>query len=236
MLFGALAGLLCLPGVCAGQSFNQYQEFFDGPAKFLMTREEEQAWERIEEVSQAQLFFRMFWAKRDPDPSTQVNEFFADFKMRVDAADLMFSTPETKGSRTDRGMVLILIGKPQRRMLQKTDPGMTVRRRGARRIPLTLQEDGDFAALLGQESVSPDVGDHDSDQQTFEVWEFETDGDSEIASVVFVQAPNHGGDFFLERNNRLNAWVMLELEEAPQKTIANPDLGDSDQLARLRRN
>jgi len=52
-----------------------------------------------------------FWKKKDPSPSTDENEVFNEYYHRIQYADDHFSH-YTKGWKTDRGMVYILLGAP----------------------------------------------------------------------------------------------------------------------------
>ncbi|MEJ2617438.1 MAG: GWxTD domain-containing protein, partial [Ignavibacteriaceae bacterium] len=55
--------------------------------------------------------FREFWKKKDPVPSTEENEVFNEYYRRVATANANFSH-YVKGWKTDRGMVLIILGNP----------------------------------------------------------------------------------------------------------------------------
>ena len=55
--------------------------------------------------------FREFWKKKDPVPSTDENEVFNEYYRRVAVANASFSH-YIKGWKTDRGMVLIILGNP----------------------------------------------------------------------------------------------------------------------------
>jgi GWxTD domain-containing protein len=53
-----------------------------------------------------------FWEARNPDPSTQVNEFRVEVEKRINYANKHFSTQIRQGARTDRGIVLLKYGFP----------------------------------------------------------------------------------------------------------------------------
>jgi GWxTD domain-containing protein len=53
-----------------------------------------------------------FWERKDPDPSTGVNEFKQEFYRRVQIANAEFGKDTEQGWKTDRGRVIILYGKP----------------------------------------------------------------------------------------------------------------------------
>lgn len=52
-----------------------------------------------------------FWKKKDPSPSTDENEVFNEYYRRIQYANDHFSH-YTKGWKTDRGMVFIILGAP----------------------------------------------------------------------------------------------------------------------------
>jgi len=53
-----------------------------------------------------------FWNSKDPSPSTKKNEVLIEYYKRINYADKHFSTPYTKGWKTDMGMVYIIFGLP----------------------------------------------------------------------------------------------------------------------------
>jgi GWxTD domain-containing protein len=95
-----------------GQRSSQYAGWADGPVRLLMTRDEIQQWKDVKSDAEAQAFIDLFWAKRDPTPSTARNELHEEFDRRVDYADNNFSTSASRGSLSDRGKALILLGPP----------------------------------------------------------------------------------------------------------------------------
>ena len=110
-----IAGLV-VSAVMAGVAFAQlppeYATWGQSAVKHLMTSEEAKAWPAIRSEADAKAFIDLFWARRDPTPATQRNEFREDFEARVAAADKFFTTLRTKGSLTDRGRAFILLGSP----------------------------------------------------------------------------------------------------------------------------
>jgi GWxTD domain-containing protein len=98
-----------------------YKDWPNGPAGFLMTSAEREAYAGLKTDADAKAFVDLFFAKRDKNLGA-VNQFKLDFDARVEAADQQFSTPKLKGSLSDRGQVLIVLGKPLKRMIVAT-PG-----------------------------------------------------------------------------------------------------------------
>jgi len=57
-------------------------------------------------------FIENFWRKRDPNPSTEKNEFKLEYYRRIALANKFFGSSAIKGWRTDRGKIFILLGPP----------------------------------------------------------------------------------------------------------------------------
>lgn len=80
-------------------------QFGKGPAQFLMTKEEVAQWKNVKTDDEAKSFIDAFWAKRG-------ERFHAEFDSRVKYADDHFAEGRRKGSTTDRGRTLIVLGGP----------------------------------------------------------------------------------------------------------------------------
>ena len=111
-LCGVLAVLISTSALA--QVSPQAADWGQGPAKFLMTKEEAKQWSALQSDKDAQAFIELFWAKRDPTPATPRNEFREDFEARVAFADKTFDDGHNRGALTDRGKVFILLGLPYR--------------------------------------------------------------------------------------------------------------------------
>lgn len=96
----------------------------EGPTRWLMLPEEQRKLRRLHTTREAVDFIEGFWRRRDPDPNSPGNEFSKTFYERVEAADRLYSEGGTRGSLTDRGRALILLGPPPvLRYNQKKVPG-----------------------------------------------------------------------------------------------------------------
>ena len=100
----------------------EHREWGSGPVKWIMTAEERKQWTRVATDDEAERFIQLFWARRDPTPGTRVNEFKNDFDARVKGADEQFSTSSLRGALTDRGRVMIVLGRPVRVHRQRIVP------------------------------------------------------------------------------------------------------------------
>ena len=104
----------------------------EGPTRWLMLPEEQRKFRRLHTTREAVDFIEAFWSRRDPDPHTPGNEFSKTFYERVEAADRLYSEGGTRGSLTDRGRALCLLGPPPvLRYNQKKVPGWDPGRPGA---------------------------------------------------------------------------------------------------------
>ncbi|MBN2408654.1 MAG: GWxTD domain-containing protein [Candidatus Aminicenantes bacterium] len=70
-------------------------------------------------------FIERFWKRRDPDPSTEANEFKDEYVGRIAMADRQFFGEGRPGRLTDRGRIYILFGPPTERTTTSSaaDPG-----------------------------------------------------------------------------------------------------------------
>ena len=109
----ALAATLLFAATLAAQL--KLLEFANGPAQWLMTRDEQRDWKKVKTEEQAAEFIDLFWARRDPTPGTARNENRIEFDSRVDYADKNFAEKarSRRGAMTERGRVLIVLGFPQ---------------------------------------------------------------------------------------------------------------------------
>jgi len=65
--------------------------------------------------SEREKFKEEFWKKRDPDPSTEENEFKIEYYKRIDYANKYLSGGGKPGYLQDRGRIFILFGPPTER-------------------------------------------------------------------------------------------------------------------------
>ena len=88
------------------------RDFVKGPAQWLMTSDERRGWRIVKTDDEAIDFIDLFWARRDPTPGTGRNENRTDFDTRVAYADQNFKEGNNRGSLTERGRVLVVLGFP----------------------------------------------------------------------------------------------------------------------------
>ena len=88
------------------------EDWVDSPVKYLLGDEERRAYKRLSDDGSRREFINAFWKRLDPNPRSDDNEFQIEFYRRVQYADATFSTEQTRGSLSDRGMVLLVLGPP----------------------------------------------------------------------------------------------------------------------------
>ncbi len=88
------------------------------PMKYLLSADE---LERVKELDLEQLseWFDAYWKERDKNPETAYNELKHEYYRRVTHTLRHYSTRFKEGWETDRGMVYILYGEPQRKDEQR---------------------------------------------------------------------------------------------------------------------
>ncbi|MGZ5441655.1 MAG: GWxTD domain-containing protein [Thermoanaerobaculia bacterium] len=114
-LFVMAAVLACLAATAVADLSSESIAWGQGPYQFLMTKEEAATWKTIQTDEAAKAFVDLFWARRDPTPTTPVNEYRLEIERRINEADQHLGAGEkVRGSMTDRGRTLLLYGTPKR--------------------------------------------------------------------------------------------------------------------------
>lgn len=87
-----------------------HQEFIRS-VHLIISKEERAQFLNLNSSEDRDRFIKDFWKKRDPDPTTEVNEFKEGYYQRIAEANRLFG--KKKGWLTDRGRVLVLLGPPE---------------------------------------------------------------------------------------------------------------------------
>jgi GWxTD domain-containing protein len=82
-------------------------------ARLIMTGQEDKIWKHLPDEDSRKEFIKDFWAKRDPDPDTEDNEYKRMFEARVAYANKRFREGGL-GMNTDRGRIYIFLGPPDK--------------------------------------------------------------------------------------------------------------------------
>jgi GWxTD domain-containing protein len=86
---------------------------FLSEVRYLISRKESKIFKNTP-TEERRKFIEEFWKIRDPDPTTEENEFRDEYYRRIDLANHLFREGSA-GWLSDRGRILILLGEPERR-------------------------------------------------------------------------------------------------------------------------
>jgi GWxTD domain-containing protein len=115
-------GLLCGLASLAACHLYRLERHLERPyadfmsrVSWIITGQERKAFLKLPAAEKPD-FIEEFWRRRDPDPTTEVNEFKDEYERRVDEAARLFRSESKSGWLTDRGRILILFGPPHDRL------------------------------------------------------------------------------------------------------------------------
>jgi GWxTD domain-containing protein len=173
-----------------------------GPASYIMTKDEQAKWKAVKTDEEAEQFVALFWARRDPTPTTPRNEFREEFEARVKYTDEQFTAGKKIGSQTDRGRVFIVLGAPSK--VQRSD-----------KKSLTEQGFG----------TNPEAGGGDAAAR--QVWVYEAPNAKDIfgtpiAYVNFIDQYSRN-EFVIDRAGR-SADLTRATQYVVNKALTQPDL------------
>ncbi|HKY32085.1 MAG TPA: GWxTD domain-containing protein [Candidatus Polarisedimenticolia bacterium] len=114
VLLASAAGAL-VNGSSASSLEETSRRWREGPVRYIITASEDREFEKLSSAEGRIRFVETFWARRDPDPSTFVNEFRRQFWERVALANRLFADSAKPGWKTDMGRFYILLGPPDDR-------------------------------------------------------------------------------------------------------------------------
>ncbi len=118
---------------------NELLAWADGPVRWLLLPEEWKELRQMRHKAAALNFIESFWARRDGEPETPGNAFRERFSERVEAADLLYKEGARRGSLTDRGRALILLGPPSH-VRVGSEPALSWSPAGSSRPRVTTRE------------------------------------------------------------------------------------------------
>src|SRR4030095_13912162 len=122
LLLGLLAAG-CGGGASAPRSLAELTNPFLGPehsawlvgaGSRLASPQEIQEYQALRDDQQAEAFIESFWQRRDAAPDKPGNPLREAYDQRAANADRLFSEAGFLGRRTDRGVLYVLYGPPER--------------------------------------------------------------------------------------------------------------------------
>lgn len=138
-----LVFLLVASGARPPRLPEELAEWPHGAVRWLLLPEEAAAFARLDRAEDARAFIAAFWARRDPAPGGPVNAFAQQFFERSAMADKLYAEEDVRGSLSDRGGALILLGPPPvlrvlRRKVPALDAGRPGRAGGVLEVPVEI--------------------------------------------------------------------------------------------------
>jgi len=112
-----ILGLALLIGCSAGRmpkDLTPDEQEFLSTVRFIITGKERKAFLALPSSERGR-FIEEYWKSRDPDPTTEVNEYKVELLKRIAEAKHLFTEAAGTGWLTDRGRVYILLGPPEQR-------------------------------------------------------------------------------------------------------------------------
>lgn len=88
---------------------------FLSKVRYIITKKERKIFLESSD-SERERLKKEFWKRRDPDPSTEENEFKREYDNRIEKANKAFVSEGKSGWLTDRGRIFILFGPPTERL------------------------------------------------------------------------------------------------------------------------
>ena len=80
----------------------------------VITDVEKAEFKKLKKEKDKEFFIKLFWAKRDPTPQTEMNEFKEEYYRRLSYIKKSFRYGYKTGIKTDMGKVYLYFGKPAR--------------------------------------------------------------------------------------------------------------------------
>lgn len=127
IIFSCIVLLVVCKSYQLAKSLNPEEKEFLSQVRFIITKEEKNIYLRLPE-SDRKAFVEEFWAKRDPNPLTEENEFKIEYYSRIESAKRMFRGEGIPGWLTDRGRVYIIFGPPFSRKYYPSQSEAGIRR------------------------------------------------------------------------------------------------------------
>ena len=88
-----------------------WKKWLNEDVLYIISDQEKRAFKRLQTDDECEQFVEQFWARRDPTPDTEENEFKDEHYRRIAYADEQFAS-SVPGWKTDRGMIYIKYGPP----------------------------------------------------------------------------------------------------------------------------
>jgi GWxTD domain-containing protein len=179
------------------------EDWSKSPDAAFLTSEERRQWKELRSDESREDFKKLYWSRRDPDPLTEPNEFREMVQARIRSADAQFSVGKTPGSRTARGLVLIVLGRPsiQQQTVGPVTGAPEMSTPGRISIPNDAFATTEFHTWIYDRDTRPDL--------------LKLLGASHC-EIAFIVEPGHGDQ--LQQPGRFRGWQEIVARQSIVKT------------------
>ncbi|RLE27257.1 MAG: hypothetical protein DRJ65_03410 [Acidobacteria bacterium] len=189
----------------------EYSDWAAGPEGFLLTKEENKAWDAVKDDREARDFIALFWARRNPKPGAAFNEFKARFEGMVKYCDENFGYEGKRGALADMGRVFLLMGPPHNAM--NRGPTQTVSGTGG-------------AVTAGQSDRGTDEVRAMAKLWSYDPARMDPRFNAKGSHILFTFYEDRAltNEFILDRSNREATMSFRAMGRAPEVYLLHPDL------------
>lgn len=92
---------------------DKYEKWIKEEVNLIITSAEKKEFEKLKKDEDKESFIKLFWAKRDPIPKTEKNEFKEEYYKRLEHIKNAFLYGYKTGLETDQGKVYLYFGEPK---------------------------------------------------------------------------------------------------------------------------
>jgi len=92
---------------------DKYEKWLNKEVNLIITEAEKAEFKKLEKERDKDFFIKLFWAKRDPNPQTEKNEFQDEYYRRLEYLKKAFLYGYKTGTETDMGKVYLYFGIPR---------------------------------------------------------------------------------------------------------------------------
>jgi GWxTD domain-containing protein len=110
----------CSKTYSSKKDLSEEEREFISKVRYIIKRHEKKRFFSLVTAEEREEFIAKFWKKRDPNPSTDENEFKNRYYTLIEESNHLFKDEGKEGWLTDRGRVYILLGPPD---LRRFRPG-----------------------------------------------------------------------------------------------------------------
>jgi GWxTD domain-containing protein len=116
---------------------DKFDHWIKEEVSLLLEKQEKEEFSKLLTPEEKEKFMAQFWARRDPTPETDANEFKDEWYKRLAYVNKTFTRGLKKGWRSDMGKVYLFFGKPWQ--TKATPPSKKPQPSGGSQIDLGLQ-------------------------------------------------------------------------------------------------